>query len=559
MNNNKPDTSVKFYWNNDDTKRFMSGGYLKGVTLEERAWEISERFEEITQIEGIALKFYRMLSRNWFSLSSPVWSNFGRKGLPISCNNSYIPDSIDGMATKLAEIWMMTKHGAGTSGYFGDVRPSGSPISGGDGLADGPVHYMRPYDNSIDVVSQGTTRRGNMAAYLPLHHPDIMDFLECREEGHPIQHLSIGVTVTDEWLQEMIDGDQEKRKIWNRVLVKRYETGFPYIVFHDNMNNAAPEVYKLKGMVINGSNLCSEIALCSTVEESFVCDLGSMNLEAFDEWKDTDAAYIYTIFLDAVMSEYIEKVKDIPHMKAAYNFAVRQRALGVGVLGYHSYLQAHHIPFESEKARIANKVMHKYIWEETQRASRDMATWWGEPELMKGTGLRNVTTMAIAPTKSSSFIHGQVSPSIEPWHSNYFTQVSAKGKFTVKNKWLEAALTLTGNNTEEVWESILRNNGSVQHLPDNVLSAHEREVFKTFGELSQKEIIDHAADRQPFIDQAQSLNVMIHPKTPKKDVNALYLHAWKRGIKSLYYQKGQNMAQEVVRNIMQSDCAACEA
>ncbi|QGH74646.1 ribonucleoside-diphosphate reductase large subunit [Bacteriophage DSS3_VP1] len=564
-------TNETFYWNNEDTKRFTGGDYLRhGETLEQRARAIADRLEEITGIPGIGDQFYAMLAKNWFSLSSPVWANFGRSGLPISCNNSYIPDDIAGMASKLAEVWMMTKHGAGTSGYFGDIRPSGSPIGDDEGKADGPVHFMRPFDNAIDVVSQGQVRRGNFAAYLPLNHPDIDDFLEAREEGHPVQLLSLGVTVTDEWLEEMVAGDTRKRKIWARVLRKRFESGFPYIVFHDNMNNAAPEVYKLKGMVINGSNLCSEIALASSMRESFVCDLGSMNLEKYDEWKDTSAVYLYTIFLDAVMSEYIEKVKDIPHMEAAYNFAKNQRALGVGVLGYHSYLQKNMIPFESEEARAINIEMHKHIWEETQRASRDMAKLWGEPELMKGTGLRNVTTMAIAPTKSSSFIHGQVSPSIEPWHSNYFTQVSAKGKFTVKNKWLEALIdkkvqleagcvddyeyqeTIRG-----IWERILKDNGSVQNL--EFLSDHEKAVFKTFGELSQREIIDQAADRQPYIDQAQSLNVMIHPKTPVKDVNALYLHAWKRGIKSLYYQKGQNMAQEAVRNIMQVDCAACEA
>lgn len=561
---NKDGSDVDFFWNNEDTKRFTKGSYLRhGETLEERGRQIADRAEEILGIDGYADKFYSYLASNWFSMASPVWSNFGRGGLPISCNNSYIPDDIAGMATKLSEVWMMTKHGAGTSGYFGDIRPSGSMIGDNEGVADGPVHFMRPFDNAIDVVAQGTVRRGNMAAYLPLEHPDIMDFLEAREEGHPIQTLSLGVTVSNAWLTAMIKGDADKRKVWSRVLRKRFETGFPYIVFDDNMNNYAPDVYQDKGMVIRGSNLCSEIALASDMDNSFVCDLGSMNLLYYDDWKDTDVVEVYTMFLDAVMSEYIEKVKDIPHMQAAYKFASEQRALGLGVLGYHSYLQSKMIAFESEEARAINKEMHRTIQIQAEAASADLAEMFGEPKLLQGYGRRNVTLMAIAPTKSSSFIHGQVSPSIEPWHSNYFTQVSAKGKFTVKNPYLEELLSekstwesMSDVDFEKVWDSILRNDGSVQHL-DTLLTDHERDVFKTFGELSQMEIIDQAADRQRYIDQAQSLNVMIHPKTPVKDVNTLVLHAWTSGLKSLYYQKGQNMAAEAVRDIL--SCTSCEA
>jgi len=546
----------KFFWNNTDTERFTKGDYLRnGETLEERAWDIARRAEEILEVDGFANKLYYYLSKNWFSLASPVWANFGRSGLPVSCNNSYIPDSIDGMAGKLAEVWMMTKFGAGCSGYFGDVRPSGSPIGEDEGTADGPVHFMRAWDNAIDVVSQSQIRRGNMTAYLPLSHPDINDFLEVREEGHPVQYLSIGVTVTDQWLKDMIAGDEGKRKIWSRVLRKRFETGYPYIVFHDNMNRFSPDVYRKYGMTINGSNLCSEIALASTADESFVCDLGSMNVLYYDAWKTTDCVQIYTMFLDAVMSEYIEKTRDIPYMESAYNFAVRQRALGLGVLGYHSLLQSKGIPFESAEARLLNIEIFEYIQKETDAASKTLAFMYGEPELLKGTGRRNVTKMAVAPTKSSSFIHGQVSPSIEPWHSNYFTQVSAKGKFTVKNPYLQELLNSRGHNDESTWDSILEANGSVQHL--TFLSDHEKSVFKTFSEITQMEIIEQAADRQEFIDQAQSINLMIHPKTPVKDVNKLVLYAWSRGIKSLYYQKGQNMAQEVVQSIL--ECSSCEA
>lgn len=565
---NKEGSDTDFFWNNEDTKRFTEGSYLRhGEPLEERGRQIADRAEEILGIEGYADKFYSYLANNWFSMASPVWSNFGRAGLPISCNNSYIPDDIAGMASKLSEVWMMTKYGAGTSGYFGDIRPSGSTIGDNEGIADGPVHFMRPFDNAIDVVAQGTVRRGNMAAYLPLEHPDIMDFLEAREEGHPIQTLSLGVTVSDAWLRDMVRGDEDKRKIWARVLRKRFETGFPYIVFDDNMNRQSPDVYQDKGMVIRGSNLCSEIALASDLDNSFVCDLGSMNLLYYDDWKETDVVYIYTMFLDAVMSEYIEKVKDIPHMQAAYKFAKEQRALGLGVLGYHSYLQSKMIAFESDEARELNKEMHHHIQKESFRASKDMAEELGEPDLLKGYGRRNVTLMAIAPTKSSSFIHGQVSPSIEPWHSNYFTQVSAKGKFTVKNPYLSKLIDQEANMrfmlqdpkgdrwVDEQWDKVLKDNGSVKSV--GWMTDHEKLVFKTFGELSQMEIIEQAADRQYFIDQAQSVNIMVHPKTPVKDVNTLVLHAWTLGLKSLYYQKGQSMAAEVVRDIL--SCEACEA
>ena len=564
-----------FAWANDASRQFQARGYLAdGQTTEQRCWEIAQTAELILEMPGFAKKFYDYVSRGWYSLASPVMSNFGRHGLPISCNNSYIPDDIAGMMTKLGEIGMMTKNGAGTSGFFGDIRPRGSKINSG-GKADGPIHFMNLFETQIDIISQGNVRRGNFAAYLPLEHQDIEEFLECREEGSSIQKLSLGVTVTDKWLQEMRDGDAEKRRIWTRVLRKRYETGFPYIVFHDTVNRLAPDVYRDLGLTIRGSNLCSEIALASSLGESFVCDLGSMNLLFFDEWKDTDAVETYVFFLDAVMSEYIEKTADMPHMEAAHRFAVNQRAIGLGTLGYHSALQAKMIPFESFEAKMLNVEMHQTIYEQALAASAKLAEILGEPPMLKGYGRRNVTVCAIAPTTSSSFILGQVSPSIEPLYSNYFTKNLAKGKFTYRNPYLDRLLDeyaydlnpryedenemdhdqRLGDWMDQQWDSILQHGGSVQHL--DFLTDHERDVFKTFGEISQLEIVQQAAARQKYLDQMQSINLMIHPKTPVKQVNELILTAWELGVKSLYYQRSTNPAQEMVRNIL--TCSSCEA
>jgi ribonucleoside-diphosphate reductase alpha chain len=300
---------------------------------------------------------------------------------------------------------------------------------------------------------------------------------------------------------------------------------------------------------------CSEICLSSSADETFVCNLSSMNLLHYDDWKTTDAVETLTYFLDAVMEDYIHATENIPFLKAAHNFAKNQRALGIGVLGWHSYLQSKMIAFESLEAKLLNTQIHRVIRDKSIAASKEMAKEYGEPALLKGYGLRNVTTMAIAPTTSSSFILGQVSPSVEPLNSNYYTKDLAKGKFTYRNPYLENVLEKHSKNTQEVWKSILHKGGSVQHL--EFLSDHEKEVFKTFGEISQKEIVIQAAARQKFIDQGQSINLQIHPKTSVKEVNQLIIFAWEQGIKCLYYQRGTNPAQELGRSIL--DCKSCEA
>ena len=545
----------KYYWLNEDSRKFLERGYLTGdQTAEERISEIAKAAEKELKIKGFAEKFEEYMSYGWYSLSSPIWANYGlKRGLPISCFGSYVDDTMEAILTKQAEVGMMTKMGGGTSGYFGDLRARGKEISSG-GKSNGPVHFMELFESVTNVVSQSNVRRGSFAAYMPIEHKDILEFLQIRGDGNPIQQLSIGVTVSDKWMKSMIDGDKDKRKIWGKVIQKRFESGYPYLFFSDTMNKNAPEVYKDKKMKIHASNLCSEIALHSSKEESFVCNLSSMNLLHYDDWKGTDAVEVLTYFLDAVMSEFIRKTENIPYMEAPRNFAQRQRALGIGVLGWHSYLQSKMIPFESFEAKQLTSDIFSYMKQESHQASELLAEKYGEPELLKGYGRRNVTTMAIAPTTSSSFILGQVSPSVEPLNSNYFVKDLAKGKFTYKNPYLERILDNHGKNNRNVWKTILTSGGSVQGL--DFLTDEQKDVFKTFGEISQKEVVIQTSIRQNYIDQAQSINLMIHPKTPVKEVNQLLIFAWEQGVKTLYYHRGTNPSQELSRNLL--NCSSCE-
>ena len=543
------------YWLNDDSRKFLERGYLlPGETPEQRIIDIATKAQEYLGIESWADKFIDYMHRGFYSLSSPIWSNFGRdRGLPISCFGSYIPDDMEKILGKVAEVGTMSKVGGGTSAYFGDVRPRGAEISTG-GTSTGVHHQLTVFDALTNYISQSNVRRGSFAAYLPIDHGDIEEFLGIRGEGNSIQDLSIGVTVSDEWMESMISGDKQKRAIWGKVIKKRYESGYPYIFFSDNANNQAPQVYKDKNKRINASNLCTEIFLSTEDDESFVCDLSSLNLAKWAEIVETDAIETLTYFLDAVMTEFINKTRGIKNMEAPHKFAVTQRALGIGVLGWHSYLQQESIAFESMEAKLQNSVIFKTIEERTTAASREMALLYGVPSLMEGYGLRNACLVAIAPTTSSSFILGQVSPSIEPLNSNYFTKDLAKGKFTYRNPELTKVLRNYDKDDTPTWKSILTKGGSVQHL--KFLTDHEKEVFKNFGEISQKEILIQAAQRQRYIDQGQSINMMVPPNTKPKEVNELLVWAWENGIKSLYYQRSANPAQELARSL--NECSTCE-
>lgn len=546
----------RYYWLNSHSRLFLERGYLKeGVTPEQRIREIADNAEQILNIKGFGDKFENYMGLGYYSLSTPVWNNYGNeRGLPVSCFNSHISDQMHDILYKVAEVGMMSKLGGGTSGYFGDLRPRGASISVG-GESSGPVHFMELFDKTAEVISQGSARRGSFAAYLPVEHPDIEEFLQIRSEGHPIQNMSIGVTIGDDWMKSMISGDKDKRKIWAKIIQKRFETGYPYIMFSNTVNRNSPQVYKDKNLSIKSSNLCSEITLNSDENNSFVCVLSSLNLLHWDEIKETDAIETLIYFLDSVNEEFVQKSKDIKFMESAHNFAKNQRALGMGVLGWHSLLQNKMIGFESMKAKLLNTEIWKTIRARSDKATEELAKVYGEPELLKGYGRRNVTTLAVAPTTSSSFILGQVSPSIEPLNSNYFVKKLAKGNFTYKNPYLKKLLKEKNKDNDDVWKDILVRGGSVQHL--SFLTQEEKDVFKTFGEISQKEIVIQNIQRQKYIDQAISLNLMIPPSCPAKQVSELLIYGWENGIKTFYYQRSSNPAQELSRSIL--TCNSCES
>lgn len=567
-------------WLNEHSRAFLAKGYLaKDDTPEKRISFIAKRAEEILKKPGFAEKFEKYMAEGCFSLSSPVWSNFGlKKGLPISCFGSYISDDMANILYTQAEAGMMSKYGGGTSGYFGALRGRGASITD-NGISSGSVHFMQLFEGIVNVVSQGSVRRGHFSPYLPVDHTDIEEFLDIGTEGNTIQGLTHAVVVRDTWMQAMVDGDEAKRRIWAKVLERRGQIGYPYILFSDNANNNTVDVYKDKKLRIHASNLCSEIMLPAKEDWSFVCCLSSMNVLHFDAWKETDAVETLTYLLDAVMSDFIAKLEALRDsdkeenrlafffMRRAYNFAVANRAIGVGVLGWHSLLQSKMIPFESLEAGTLNVEVFKTIREQAEAASKKMAYEYGEPEILKGYGRRHTTLMAIAPTTSSAFILGQVSQSIEPVWSNCYVKDIDKMKVTIKNPFLAVLLERLGKNTKEAWNSIRDNDGSVQHL--DFLSDAEKAVFRTFAEIDQSVVIAQAAVRQMYIDQGQSLNLMVSPDVSPKEINQLYIQAWKQGIKSLYYQHSMNAAQQLsrkktnaVKQLNRKElevCVSCEA
>ncbi len=556
-----------FDWLTEHSRSFLAAGYLsEGVSAEERIREIADRAEEILGMPGFSDKFYKYMGEGYFSLASPVWSNFGKKrGLPISCFGSHIDDDMGNILYTQSEVGMMSKLGGGTSGYFGKIRHRGAAVKN-NGYASGAVHIMQLFDKMVDVGSQGSVRRGRFSPYLPISHPDIKEFLEIGTEGNSIQQLTHGVTVDSTWMQEMIDGDTDKREVWAKVLQRRGEMGYPYIFYTDNANNGKPDVYKDKGHDIYASNLCTEIMLPSSDEWSFVCVLSSINVLHYDKWKNTDAVETMVCFLDAVLTEFIDKLEEyrdsdnrdhrqtFMFMERAYNFAKSNRALGLGVLGWHSLLQSKRHAFDSQEAYDLNSEIFREIKQRSYKASEELAEKFGEPETLKGYGRRNATLNAIAPTTSSAFILGQVSQGIEPIWSNVYVKDIAKIKTTIKNPFLEELFEEKGMNTPEVWRSVRDNDGSVQHL--EFLTEQEKDVFKTYAEIDQMAIIYQAANRQNHIDQGQSINLLVHPDMPIKEINKIHITAWKLGLKSLYYQHSMNAAQKFKQK---KECVSCEA
>jgi ribonucleoside-diphosphate reductase alpha chain len=562
--------TIQFKWVNDESRKFMERGYLQnGQTIEDRVSDIAKAFQtnlikmglNTTYASEKANAFYYYMSQGYYSLASPVWSNYGTdRGLPVSCFGSVVGDDMSQIMYTAAETGMLMKNGGGTSGYFGNLRPRGAEIKG-NGESSGSVHFMKLFDSMTDVVSQGSVRRGFFTPYLPADHEDIMEFLEIGMEGNPIQGMTTGVCLSHEFMQRVKNMDKESVTVWLKILEARSMLGYPYLLFTGNANDFKPEIYKELNMDIVASNMCSEIMLPSSEDETFVCVLSSMNLEKYHEWKGTEAVTLLTYFLDTVVEEFITKLKVMEQeehhffLSRVLKFAEKHRALGLGVLGWHSLLQKESISFESKEAAELNLEIFKAISKEANEASQRLSRWFGEPALLKGKGRRNTTLMAVAPTKSSSFILGQVSQGIEPEKANAYIKNTAKVKTTYKNPYLRKVLQKYSKDVQETWMDIIQNGGSVQHL--DFLSDHEKEVFRTFAEIDPKAVLDQQGIRGQFVDQGVSLNVTIDPNMPVKEVHKLMLYAYDLGIKSIYYQHSVNAAQMLGRE--KASCPSCES
>jgi ribonucleoside-diphosphate reductase alpha chain len=567
-------------WLNDLSRQALNNedGYLlPGETISDRIDIICAELENANGVHGFAGMFKENLEKGWYCLSSPFWSNLGRKNaLPFSCFNSHIDDDMGSILFALSEVGMMTKVGGGTSGYFGDVRGKGASIQG-KYISQGSKAFAKDFENITNSVSQGF-RRGYFAGYWPADHPDILDVLEIGRDNDEIQRMNYGVCITDEWIAKVKSGDSDKRKVWTKIIESRIATGMPYIFFTDNVNHIpfiksgdsfefyASDVYAANNMKVNGSNLCSEITEVSNDKYSFLCDLAAMNLLYYDEWKDTNAVEILVYALDAlhtIFQNILEEWRDSENLhdnlkfrflEKTYNSSVDFRDIGIGATGLHSLFQSKNVAFGDIQSRILNKEIFLNLGTQVDAASEKLATEFGEPKMLKGFGRRNGMKMAIAPNTTSAFILGQVSQGIEPIFSNYYLKDVANSKHVVKNPILIKLLESKDENSPDVWKSILKHNGSVQHL--DFLTPLEKDVFKTFDEISQLDIIQLAADRQQYIDQSQSLNLKIPIGTNPKEISDLLFEAHRLGIKTLYYQHSFSAAQEFRRNLL--TCTSCE-
>lgn len=510
-----------------------------------------------------ATKFFELFWENWLCPATPVCTNMGTtRGLPISCFSMAIEDSIQGIMDSAHELAMLTKHGGGVGTYWGDIRPRGSKI-GENGISEGIVPFLKIFDSTTVGISQGSTRRGASVAYLPIEHGDFDEFINIRrpqgDVNRQCMNINHAVTIGDDFMQQVVDGDPDARRKWREVLKSRFETGEPYIMFKDTVNRDRPECYKGNDLHVSTSNLCSEISLFTDKDHTFVCCLSSMNLARWDEWKNTDAVYWAIHFLDGVMTEFIARAKTIPGFERAVRFSEKSRALGLGVLGWHSYLQNRMIAMDSMDAYLENRIIFKHMREESYRASGDLAKEYGEPEWCRGYGMRNTHTCAIAPTASNSVISGNVSPGIEPLAANAYAHKTAKGTFLQKNRKLMEVLECYKQNTDEVWKSIVQNEGSVQHL--DFLGENEKAVFLTAREINQFVLVKLAAARQEFIDQTQSVNLFFPANTDPGYFNQVHLEAWRSGMHTLYYTRTTSVLKGDAGASYKRDageCSMCE-
>jgi ribonucleoside-diphosphate reductase alpha chain len=541
----------------------LKGGYLLNgetpVDMYKRVSEAAANYLPSEIRSEYESKFYEAIFNGWLGLATPVASNMGTaRSLPISCFSSYMPDTLPGIFDTVKEVATMTKFGGGTAVHMNGLRGSDSPVIGTGGVASGPNSWAKILDSTITAVSQGAIRRGAVAAYLPIEHYDSSSFIMLR---HPSQdqnkycpNIHHGVTITDVFMQEMLAGNQDKRDKWKHLLTTRFETGEPYLFFSDTAQKGNPK--HLPWYRVNGSNLCNEVFLHTDEDHSLVCCLSSLNLAKYDEWKDTDVIKTSIYFLDAVMQEFIDKSYYIPGLERAYRFAIKSRALGLGVLGWHTLLQDRMLPFDSFDSMMLNAQIFSKLQKEADSASRELAQLLGEPEWMQGTGRRNSHLLAVAPTVSNALISGGVSQGVEPISANVYVQKSAKGTFIRYNPTLKAKLASMGLDNDTIWNQIIKEEGSVlgvKELPEDF-----KQVFLTAREINQFAIVKQAGQRQAFIDQGQSINLFFSANSDPKYIHQVHVAAWQEGLKGLYYLRSSSPIRADLASRSANDCASCD-
>ena len=570
--------------------RILKDRYLtdKEQSPQEAFYRVAKVFSDDSEM---AERIYGYVSNLWFMFSTPILTNGGtKKGMPISCFLNYVPDSREGLTNHYTENAFLASVGGGIGGYWGHIRSDGTGTSGGS-QSSGSIPFMHVVDSEMLAFSQGKTRRGSYATYQDISHPEIEEFLELRKPSGGDIHrkclnLHHGINISDKFMSiinqctinpsanddwELIDPHTDKvirtvsaKKLWQKILETRVATGEPYLSFIDTIQKHLPLSQKKLGLKVHHSNLCSEITLPTSEERTAVCCLSSLNLEKYDEWKD-DSKFIPDVvrFLDNVLEYFINNSPD--SLSRAKYSAMRERSIGLGAMGFHSYLQSKSVPFASAIAKGINLKIFKQIKEEALATSKILAEERGEAPDMEGTGLRFAHMLAIAPNASSSIICGSTSPSIEPLRANAYTQKTMSGTHFMRNKFLEKLLKEKEINTDETWKSIIANRGSVRHLEQ--LNDWEKDVFATAIEIDQRWIIELAADRQKQICQSQSLNIFVPSDVNIKDLHLLHLSAWQKGIKTLYYCRSEAIKraeiistkiERIVRPDSDADCLACE-
>tara|TARA_R110000803_G_scaffold49809_3_gene103610 strand:- start:4015 stop:5730 length:1716 start_codon:yes stop_codon:yes gene_type:complete len=550
-------------WMSEISLATISKGYLiPGETPKKAYKRVADTVANRLGKPELSAKFQRYMWKGWLNLASPVLSNTGTdRGLPISCFGIDTPDSIRGIGLTNAELMKLTSVGGGVGISLSRVRGRGNRITG-NGISEGIVPWAKIYDSTIIATNQGSVRRGAASVNLDINHVDIKEFLQIRrpkgDANRQCLNLHQAVVVDDAFMNRLERRDPEAMELWVQILKSRVETGEPYIMFKDNVNKVNPLAYTKNNLDVTMTNICSEITLHTDEEHSFICCLSSVNVARYEEWKNTDLIETSIYFLDGVLEEFLYKTEGKDSLIRTYRSAKKGRALGLGVLGWHTFLQQQGIPFNSIASTAWTHKIFSQIKTEAEAASRKLAEEYGEPEWCRGTGMRNTHLMAIAPTVSNSTISGGVSAGIEPIPANIYTFNSNKGTFIRKNPVLETYLEEKGHSTDEVWKQILQDKGSVANLPEDIMPIEDKEVFLTFAEINQLGLVEQAGIRQKYIDQAMSLNLAFDPTDSPKFINLVHQTAWKLGIKTLYYLRTDSVINGDIGSRTSEDCLSCD-